>query len=247
LPSVHSRNARSVAVIVADIDSMLSTVLLSSIKVLMQASFRSLLVNSKAMITHAKAVCHDSDEHFCRFRHYIRLTLVSCWHLMENWQSGDIPAFEAFFREYERQVYRNAFLILGNREDAEDVLQNVFTSVWKFRRTFNPEKGKIATWLHRITVNECMRNLSRGHREVARVDPEELNIAAPEQDARMDSADMLEQLAALDGRQRAALVLRYYNDLSYQEIAEALGVPLGTVKSRINHALRALRARFEDK
>ena len=166
---------------------------------------------------------------------------------MENWQSGDIPAFEAFFREYERQVYRNAFLILGNREDAEDVLQNVFTSVWKFRRTFNPEKGKIATWLHRITVNECMRNLSRGHREVARVDPEELNIAAPEHDARLDSADMLEQLAALDGRQRAALVLRYYNDLSYQEIAEALGVPLGTVKSRINHALRALRERFEDK
>ena len=76
---------------------------------------------------------------------------------MELWQTGDMNAFETVFRQYEKLVFKNAYLITGRKEEAEDVLQQVFISVWKSRNTFDSNKGKITTWLHRITVNECMK------------------------------------------------------------------------------------------
>ncbi len=165
---------------------------------------------------------------------------------MEKWQSGDIAAFEALFREYERGVYNNAYLITGNRQDAEDVLQEVFTSVWKSRHTYNPDKGKLSTWLHRITVNESLRHRRKG--------PTAINmdvLGLPdgrdrEEDviAHLEHQQIVDTINTLDGRLRAVLILRYFNDLSYEEIAKVVGVPLGTVKSRINHGLKALRKRM---
>jgi len=165
---------------------------------------------------------------------------------MEKWQTGDMPAFEAFFREHEKAVFRNAYLITGSKEDAEDVLQDVFTSVWKSRHTFDPSKGKVSTWLHRITVNQCFRKRRKDRPAMLRVDPEDIrNADSDSQDAGgPDIESLTEAMAALDARQRAVLVLRYFNDLSYDEVAKALGIPLGTVKSRINHALKALRAKL---
>jgi RNA polymerase sigma-70 factor, ECF subfamily len=167
---------------------------------------------------------------------------------MENWQTGDMEAFEAFFREHERNVFRNAYLITGNRDDADDVLQDVFTSVWKSRHTFDPLKGKASTWLHRITVNECLRKRRKDRPSVLRVDNDRLEVAAPPPagQAAAEYEELKESLGRLDSRQRAILVLRYFNDMSYQEIADALSVPLGTVKSRINHAMGALRAKMKD-
>ena len=164
---------------------------------------------------------------------------------MEEWQTGDVAAFEAFFRQHEKGVFKNAYLITGSRQDAEDVLQEVFTSVWKSRHTFDPNKGKVTTWLHRITVNECIRKHRREHRPEVRIDPADLadtvaEVGAPDYDRLTDAME------GLDTRHRAVLVLRYFNDLSYDEIARALDVPLGTVKSRINHALKILRKRLAD-
>jgi len=167
---------------------------------------------------------------------------------MEKWQSGDIPAFEELFRRHEKVVFRNAYLITGNRQDAEDVLQNVFASVWKSRHTFDPDKGKISTWLHRITLNECFRKRRQEHPAMA-LD----GIDVPDRGQRVQESleeqeeygRVIEALGRLDGKHRAVLVLRYFNDLSYEEIAGAVGVPLGTVKSRINHALKMLRARLQ--
>ena len=166
---------------------------------------------------------------------------------MEKWQTGDMAAFETFFRENERAVFRNAYLITGNREDAEDVLQDVFTSVWKSRHTYDANKGKLSTWLHRITVNECFRRRHKDRPSMFRVDPEEIAFAGQAQQ-RPDIPDfeaLTEAMNTLDPRHRAVLVLRYFNDLSYDEIASALQVPLGTVKSRINHALKRLRDKME--
>jgi len=81
--------------------------------------------------------------------------------LIEQWHSGDADAFEALFRQYEKLVSRTAYLITGDTEEAKDVMQEVFVSVWKWRHTFNPRKGKFTTWLHRITVNQC----SKKHRK----------------------------------------------------------------------------------
>jgi len=77
--------------------------------------------------------------------------------LIREWQSGDTEAFALLFRQYEKMVYRTAYLITGDREAAKDVLQEVFVSVWKSRHSFNSELAKFTTWLHRITVNKCSR------------------------------------------------------------------------------------------
>jgi len=169
---------------------------------------------------------------------------------VEKWQTGDIPAFEALFRQYEKVVFKNAFLITGRREDAEDVLQEVFTSVWKSRHTFDPNKGKLSTWLHRITVNECLRK--RRREPPASISLDGIDIADKQTpmedkvDNQMDYERLTNAMESLDAKHRAVLVLRYFNDLSYDEVAQAVGVPLGTVKSRINHALKALRTRLGD-
>jgi len=170
---------------------------------------------------------------------------------MEKWQTGDIAAFEALFREYEKVVFKNAFLITGRREDAEDALQEVFTSVWRSRHTYDPSKGKLSTWLHRITVNECMRK--RRKKTPAYLALDEIEVAdkqPPIEDRLSDRTDyerLTRAMDALDAKHRTVLVLRYFNDLSYEEVAKAVGIPLGTVKSRINHALKALRTKLGDR
>ena len=72
---------------------------------------------------------------------------------ISNWQTDDISAFEAFFKQYQQLVFRTAYLMNGNKEEAEDILQDVFVTVWKSRHSFDPARGKLTTWLHRITVN----------------------------------------------------------------------------------------------
>ena len=74
---------------------------------------------------------------------------------MENWQDGNSDTFEQLFRQYEKIVFRTAYLITGSKEHAEDIVQNVFLSVWRSRSSYDPAKGKFTTWLHRIVVNEC--------------------------------------------------------------------------------------------
>jgi RNA polymerase sigma-70 factor (ECF subfamily) len=169
--------------------------------------------------------------------------------LIENWQRGDVNAFELLYRQYEKQVFRTAYLITGNKAEAEDALQEVFTSVWKSRHTYDPKKGKLTTWLHRITVNQCSRAKTKKTPAVVSIEekeidlpetgsqsqPEEISITKAEYDR------LLKAMNALDTKHRSVLVLRYFNDLSYQEIAEALELPLGTVKSRLNQSLRYLK------
>ena len=168
---------------------------------------------------------------------------------MENWQTGNLSAFEAMYRQYERLVFRNAYLITGTKEEAEDVLQEVFLSVWKSRHTFDPGKSKLTTWLHRITVNECFRKKHKQDPEQCSLD--DIDIASP-QDNQEDSfitkeeyGELMKAMNDLDHKHRAVLVLRYFNELSYDEIAQAMEIPLGTVKSRIFQALSTLRSRLQ--
>ncbi len=169
--------------------------------------------------------------------------------LVDKWQTGDMAAFEMLFHQYEKLVFRTAYLITGNKEAAEDILQDVFTSVWRFRHTYDPNKGKLTTWLHRITVNECSRKKSR--KTSIAISLEEKGIDLPEMKhqslpeetviTRMEYDRLLRAMDSLDTKYRTVLVLRYFNDLSYQEIADALEIPLGTMKSRLNQSLKYLK------
>lgn len=171
--------------------------------------------------------------------------------LTENWQHGDVSAFETLYRQYEKLVFRTAYLIIGSKEAAEDALQEVFVSVWRFRHTYDPSKGKLTTWLHRITVNQCSRGKAR--KVPAAVSLEEKGIDLPEMKRsqpedilvnKLEYDRLLKAMDSLDTKHRSVLVLRYFNDLSYQEIAEALEIPLGTVKSRLNQSLRCLKVQM---
>jgi RNA polymerase sigma-70 factor (ECF subfamily) len=170
--------------------------------------------------------------------------------LAERLKSGDTKAFELLFSRNERLVYRTAYLITGDREEAKDVLQEVFVAVWKWRHTFNPERGKFTTWLHRITVNECSKRHKK--RRIAFLSlekvenkgycsdettelPEDIMISREEHNR------LMKALGSLDTKHRSVLVLRFFNELSYDEIASVVGISLGTVKSRIHYALKTLR------
>ncbi len=169
--------------------------------------------------------------------------------ISNKWQSGDTAAFEALFRQYERLVYRTAYLITGSKEAAEDALQEVFVSVWRSRHTYDPNKGKLSTWLHRITVNECSREKARKAPAAVSLEGKGVNLPEMKHNSRpedilvnkMEYERLLRAMDALDKKHRSVLVLRYFNGLSYQEIAEALEIPLGTVKSRLNQSLKYLK------
>ena len=75
--------------------------------------------------------------------------------VIERWQSGDVSAFEALFHQYYRSVFTTALIMLGTRDEAEDALQEIFVAMWKSRSTFDPARGGLSTWLHRIAINHC--------------------------------------------------------------------------------------------
>jgi RNA polymerase sigma-70 factor (ECF subfamily) len=138
-----------------------------------------------------------------------------------------------------------AFYLMGNRSDAEDATQEAMTRAWKARRSLR-ELAAFDAWFDRILVNCCRERLRRQHRirEVALPEGSEGEI-------RDDFAAVLARdsigraLASLTLEQRSVVVLRYWLDLSLEQIAERLTWPLGTVKSRLHHAIAAIRERVE--
>lgn len=172
--------------------------------------------------------------------------------LTETLRAGDVSAFEAIFQDYRKMVFKTAYLMTGRKEEAEDILQEVFVSVWRSRSTFNPRKGKLSTWIYRITVNQCLSRRRRKKPTLLSLEDKGIDMpdskleGQPEEVlvTRLEYENLLKAMNALDGRHRSVLVLRYFNDLSYDEIAQVIGIPLGTVKSRINQALKSLRAQM---
>jgi RNA polymerase sigma-70 factor, ECF subfamily len=159
-------------------------------------------------------------------------------------QAGDRQAFAALFEQYKNLVYRNAYLILGNTHDAEDALQEVFVLVYKALPGFDPRKGALTTWLHRITLNYCLNQ--RRKRNLASVHLDEIILKSEAPDSRQADQEVLWQAVhSLSDRQRAVVILRYYWELSYAEVAQILEIPLGTVKSRLDLALKTLRQTLE--
>jgi len=164
---------------------------------------------------------------------------------MEKWQSGNKRDFEQVYNRYNTMVSKHAYLITGSRDIAEDIVQEVFVAAWKFRASYDSRKGSLATWLHRITVNECYKKIRAisvydcledfDFPEATSRQPEELLVTKQEYD------EMLKALGAMDEKHRTILVLKYLDDLSYAEIADIMQLPIGTVRSRLSRATRALR------
>jgi len=164
--------------------------------------------------------------------------------LLRRCQAGDEEAFEALFHKHKNLVYKTAYLMLGNGNEAEDALQEVFVKVYRSLATFQPSKGAFTTWLHRITVNHCLNRRRKRRLSVLSLDeipPASVSDHSLAPDERLGEEEEVQQaLSQLSEKQRAVVILRYFWNLSYAEIAQTLGIPLGTVRSRLNLALKTL-------
>ncbi|MDR3544372.1 MAG: sigma-70 family RNA polymerase sigma factor [Candidatus Limnocylindrales bacterium] len=166
--------------------------------------------------------------------------------VVERAQRGDPDAFEVLVRDVGGRLVGLAFRILRDHSAAEDAVQQTLVTAWReLPGLRDPERFE--AWLHRILVRACAAEARRNGRMRAGV-----RDVSP--DVRFDSnafgrvadRDELERgFRRLTPDQRTVVVLRYWGDLRQEEIAETMGIPLGTVKSRLHHATAALRAALE--
>jgi len=181
--------------------------------------------------------------------------------LIRRLRERDERAFREMVDEYRERVYGLTFRMLGNQEEAEDVAQEVFITVFKSIDSFRGD-SKLSTWLYRITANHCknrIKYLARRHdRKKAEFDEEVERgqaagaVSAPVVHRRPDEelqgaqlqVMLQEAIEALDEEQRLLVVLRDIEELSYEEICEITGLALGTVKSRIHRARMTLRKKL---
>jgi RNA polymerase sigma-70 factor (ECF subfamily) len=172
--------------------------------------------------------------------------------------AGDAEAFGEIVRRWERRIYFLAYGILGREEDARDAAQETFIAAFRNLKNFRGE-AKVSSWLHRIAVNQCLTRQRRARiRGEAALDDEQAMEAtqsslssfthpSPARAAESDERSEIVRRAvgALPEDLREVLLLKEYEEMTFQEISDTLGVPLSTVKSRLYTALKQLRARLE--
>ena len=174
--------------------------------------------------------------------------------LVERCRSGDVTAFEPLVQKYRQRVYRLAFNVLRDAEEAWDVAQEAFIRAWEGLPSFRRQSA-FYTWLFRITMNvasdRARQRAARGRAfGTERVDEEQWDRdlvdpgEAPDaRAARAEERRRIERaLDALPEHHRAIIMLSDLEGLSYREIAEVLRIPMGTVMSRLHHARKRLRA-----
>jgi len=163
--------------------------------------------------------------------------------LIQRSLAGDQDAFGEIFHDYKNLVYKTAFLMLGNNEDAEDILQSVFLLVYNSLSSYDSSKGAFTTWLHRITINQCLNIRRRRRFNLVSMTSwvENILVSPSSHEKQIEEEQFIEHaLSNLSEKLRAIVILRYYWEMSYAEIASSLEIPLGTVKSRLSQALDGL-------
>jgi len=154
--------------------------------------------------------------------------------------AGETAAFEVIVERYQRVLFTVAMRMLGDYDGANDATQNAFLNAYRRLDSFDPQR-RFFSWLYRILVNECL-NDRRDRRTYEPLTPELATVGSP--------ADLLEAgerrqrvqaaILALPFEYRQVIVLRHFTELSYDEIAEVVGVPAKTVKSRLHTARERL-------
>lgn len=165
-------------------------------------------------------------------------------------QQGDFEALGTLYDRHRQMVYRTALMITGDNQAADDLLQDVFLRLFRFAAHFDLERP-LEPWLYRMTTNlsydwvKRRRSLASSLEDLADwlssggKNPPYESLEAQDQWAQVQSA-----ISALPLNQRVVVVLYYLNDLSIQEIAEILEVPVGTIKSRLHYGRLALKRRL---
>jgi RNA polymerase sigma-70 factor (ECF subfamily) len=164
---------------------------------------------------------------------------------MEGLLAGDDVAIRTLYARFGRPVYSMGLRLLGTREAAEELTQDVFLTAWRKAARFDPQRGRLSTWLmtiaHNLAVDRLRRETGVSRPRIVLVDEvpevpgedEELHLM--ERDAAMRA------IASLSDAEKRLIARTYFRGLTAREIAEADGIPLGTVKTRLRSALIKVR------
>jgi RNA polymerase sigma-70 factor, ECF subfamily len=159
--------------------------------------------------------------------------------------AGEVDAFEPLVRRYQRPLYNVALRMLGDREEARDVVQDAFLKAYEKLSSFDP-RYRFFSWVYRIVLNESL-NLRSRRRQADPLTSEPVASGGPEQamheKERQDGVQAA--LLRLPEDDRLLLVLRHFAELSYAEIGDAIGVAEKTVKSRLHEARQKLGRQLE--
>ncbi len=176
--------------------------------------------------------------------------------IVERALTGDAEAFGEIVRRWERRIFALSFGMLGREEEARDATQETFFAAYRNLRNFRGE-ARVSSWLHRIAVNQCITRQRRAkvRNETELLDENEIGdgdsfVRAAETPAHeFESSErdrvVRRAVSALPPEIRQVIVMKEFEELTFQEIADALSLPLSTVKSRLYTGLSQLRKRLE--
>jgi len=183
-------------------------------------------------------------------------TLGSDELIVERALTGDAEAFGEIVRRWERRIFALTYGMLGREEDARDATQETFLAAFRNLRGFRGE-AKVSSWLHRIAVNQCITRQRRTKvRSESALDEEQEKQAstfttplsfspARVAEGRQQTIAVRRAINSLPIELRQVVVMKEFEELTFREIADALDLPLSTVKSRLYTALRQLQMRLQ--
>lgn len=162
--------------------------------------------------------------------------------LIKRLAAGEVDAMQAMVTRKLPSLLALAARMLGDPGEAEDVVQETFIRIWKHAGRWQPGKARFDTWIYRVTLNLCHDRLKK-RRAYPSVDvPEDyVDQASHSNDTDIDGRDIERALQALAARQREAIVLVYYHDLSNREAAEVMQITVEALESLLSRGRRALK------
>ncbi len=175
----------------------------------------------------------------CETRHMPELDVAEVGRQLA---AGDESALAEAYQRWSRLVYTVALRSLPTPADAEDVTQAVFISAWRSKHNFDPEKGNVPAWLLAITRRRIADHHRKRRDEVSLDHAPERADDPPDVTDQVSVADEIDELGEPAGQ---IIRLAFFDDLTHQQIAERLDMPLGTVKSHIRRSLLRMRTRLE--
>ena len=165
--------------------------------------------------------------------------------LISQLQQKDEQAFSYLYDNYSGALFNIIVQIVPDREQAGDVLQEVFINIWRKIGTYDPNKGRLFTWMLNIARNAAIDKIrSRGYQDSLKNQPlaEDVNIYANQTlKPATDDYGLRKLVSKLKDEQKVLVELSYFQGFTHEEIARSLNIPLGTVKTRIRSALTQLR------
>jgi RNA polymerase sigma-70 factor (ECF subfamily) len=182
------------------------------------------------------------------------LRLLADEDLMPLVQAGDAAAFALIYDRHSAAAFSLVYRIMGRRSEAEDALQEAFLSVWRAGGRYDPARGSVRSWLLGIVHNRTIDAIRRASvHERRRASDEGIEERLPAREwtedeamRRMDAVQVRSALAALPAEQVRVIELAYFGGFTHTEIAQMLGLPLGTVKARMRLGLQKLRGGLEE-